>query len=152
MTQATVEHLFAGLRPIRKHRRVTVRETAEALGMWPTSYVRLENGTRPPYLHHAAKLATVFGVQITDLMAYHDEDGAYRVCVQRDSQRGTPWTWSTAQTQLGQPNSTAPSAPPPPPTAAENIDTVVFAGADDPELEQLRAQFAAWEADGVVTE
>lgn len=143
-----IEHIFSGLKSIRRHRRMTVIEAASIIGMWPTSYARLEKGTRRPYFDHARALANALGVTTEDLVTYHDEDTAYRLCLKRDTDRGTPWV-NPAKAQLAAANS---FAPPPPPTAAENIGTVVFAGADDPELEQLRAQLAAWDADDVVTE
>lgn len=62
------------LRTLRKARKLTIKQVADAIGVTPRMYVYIEQGKRNPSLAVANKLEDIFSIPQRELLVLDSED------------------------------------------------------------------------------
>ena len=65
--------ILENIKQIRKNQKLTKREVANALCMSEANYGRIENGHAALQFRHLAKIASLFGMGVIDVLSYPDK-------------------------------------------------------------------------------
>lgn len=118
----SVYHCLIGLKAIRLHRRMQVKEAAHLIGVQPTSYARFEAGTRRIYFDRVVLLAKALDCSIDNLTQAHTPDTLHALLGPSGPREASGTAGADTQPQL------PPGPPPPPPPVDYDAAATILEG------------------------